>query len=94
MSSIITKLEVDTTASIDEHGFGVAVYIGEGACEPTFEEIFDFETLIMHHFESYMIHDRIRQVDREDAGLMVAKLEQMAEYARRTFDDLIMKEEV
>jgi hypothetical protein len=88
------KLTVDTTAFIDERGFGVAVYIGEGACEPTFEEIFDFETLIMQHFESYMIDDRIHQVDREDAGLMVAKLEQMAEYARQTLDDLIMEGEV
>jgi len=94
MSSRITKLTVDTTAFIDEHGFGVAVYIGEGACEPNFEEIFDFETLIMHHFESYMIHDRIRQADRKDVSLMVTKLEQMAEYARQTLDDLLMEGEV
>ena len=88
------KLTVDTTAFIDERGFGVAVYIGEGACEPTFEEIFDFETLIMQHFESYMIHDRLRPVDAVDARFIVTKLEQMAEYARQTLDDLIMEGEV
>jgi len=93
MSSRITKLEVDTTVFIDERGFEVAVYIG-GACESTFEEIFDFETLIMNHFESYMTHDRILQADRKDVSLMVTKLEQMAEYARQTLDDLLMEGEV
>jgi len=86
MMSRITNLAVDTTASIDEHGFGVAVYIGEN-CEPTFEETFHFETLIENHFESFMVHDRIRQEDREDASLIVTKLEQMAKYARNMLED-------
>jgi hypothetical protein len=93
MMSRITNLAVDTTAFIDEHGFGVAVYIGEDACEPTFEETFHFETLIENHFESFVVYDRIRQEDREDASLIVTKLEQMAKYARNMLEDYTSKEE-
>ena len=88
-----TNLAVDTTAFIDEYGFGVAVYIGEDACEPTFEETFHFETLIEDHFESFMVHNRIRQEDREEASIMVTKLEQMAKYARIMLEDYTSKEE-
>ena len=86
-NSNTTQLEIDTSAHIDERGVEVSVYIGANSCEPSIETIFDFETLIENHFESYTIGDKIRSIDVPDVELLVTKLEQMSKYARNMLED-------
>lgn len=93
METSITKIEVDTNAYIDEHGLSVVVYIGEGSCDPIVEHTFDWETMVENHFESFVINDRIREVDAYDAGVLVTQLEEMAKYARNMLDDYTQAEE-
>jgi hypothetical protein len=93
MDSVITQIEMDTSGFLSEEGFGVCVYMGEGSCDPIVETTYDFESLIENHFESFVINDRIREVDAADAELLVTKLEQMAKYARNMLEDYTLAEE-
>lgn len=93
MENSISQIEVDTSAYIDEHGVSVCVYMGEGSCDPIVEHTFDWEQLIENHFETFVINDRIREVDVYEAGILVTKLEQMTKYARNMLDDYTQDEE-
>ena len=86
MESKISTIELDTSAFIDETGFGVCVWVGEG-CDPVVETTFAFEELIENHFEGYTINDKIRPMDFADLEETVIKLEQMAKYARNMLED-------
>ena len=92
MESKISKIELDTSAWIDEDGVGISIYVGEG-CEPVVETTFDFEALIENHFWCYTVNDRIRPLDFADAEATVIKLEQMAKYARNMLEDYTQAEE-
>ena len=93
MENHIAKVEMDTSAYIDEHGVSVCVYMGEGSCDPIIEHTFDWETMVENYFESYTVGDKIREVDMADAALLVDKLEEMAKYARNMLEDYTQDEE-
>lgn len=87
MENHIAKVEMDTSAYIDEHGVSVCIYMGEGSCDPIIEHTFDWETMVENYFESYTVGDKIREMDMADAALLVTKLEQLALYAKNMLED-------
>ena len=94
MESKISTIELDTSAFMDETGFGVCVWVGESCDDPVVETTFDFETLIENHFEGYAIDGSIRPKEfGTEVELMVIKLEQMAKYARNMLEDYTIGEE-
>lgn len=93
MEKHIVNIELDASTYIDENGVGVVVYIGEGSCDPVVEHTFSWETMVENHFEGYTVDDKIREVDMEDAALLVTKLEQIALYAKNMLEDYTQDEE-
>ena len=81
------KIEIDVSVWPDSDGIIASVWFGE-MCEPVFEQTFSYEESIDQTLEACCFHGRITKSALEDAEEFIKKLEEVAAYARKQFEEL------
>ena len=72
-----TEIEIDVCADIEVEGISRSLYLGEGACEPAFEDVESWEEIVERNI-GYYVHpltNKIRQADMEELQKRIAGLE-------------------
>jgi hypothetical protein len=72
-----TEIEIDMYADLKPEGIRRELYIGEGACEPVFEDEESWEEIVERNIGYYIVPltNKIRQDDMEELEKRVAGLE-------------------
>lgn len=81
------KIEMEVTVWPDTDGIMASVWFGE-MCEPVFEQTFSYEESIDQTLEACCSHGRITMSALQDAEEFIKKLEEVAAYARKKFEEL------
>ena len=80
-------IEIDASPWIDEKGVLTSIWLGD-ACEPSYEQLFTYDELVDKELESHTVHGRLIGDNIDAAELFVKKLEEVAKYARKRFEEL------
>ena len=80
-------IEIDATPWIDETGIVTSVWLGD-AGEPCFEATSSYEELVEKQLEAYTIYGKLTADSFDEVELFVKKLEEVAKYARKRFEEL------
>ena len=72
-----TEIEIDVCADIEVDGISRSLYLGEGACEPAFEDVESWEEMVERNIGYYIRpgSGTISSVDMEELQKRVAGLE-------------------
>ena len=72
-----TEIEVDVCADIEPAGISRSLYLGEGACEPAFEDVESWEEIVERNIGYYIRpgSGTISAVDMKELEKRVAGLE-------------------
>lgn len=72
-----TLIEVDVFADVHPEGIERSLYLGEGACEPAFEDVESWEEIVERNIGYYIRPglETISSVDMEELEKTVAGLE-------------------
>lgn len=79
-------IEIDASPWLDENGMiEVGVYIGEGTCEPCFEEKTSLIDLVDKALQAYIVPTTLSIPDyhHEDVELLVNNLKKAYKYAKK-----------
>lgn len=82
-----TYIEIDASPWMDETGVLTSVWLGD-ACEECFEQLSTYEELVDKQLEAHTVRDKLFEDNADMAELFVKKLEEVAVYARKRFEEL------
>ena len=80
-------IEIDATPWIGETGIVTSVWLGD-AGEPCFEVTSSYEELVEKQLSAYTVYDKLTADSVDEVELFVKKLEEVAKYARKRFEEL------
>ena len=80
-------IEIDASPWMDEHGVLTSVWLGD-ACEPCYEQQSTYEELVEKNLEAYTVYGKLIGDNADEAELFVKKLEDVAVFARKRFEEL------
>jgi hypothetical protein len=72
-----TEIEIDVCADVEAEGISRSLYLGEGACEPAFEDVESWEEIVERNIGYYICpgSETISSVDMKELEKTVAGLE-------------------
>lgn len=72
-----SEIEIDVCADIEAEGISRLLFLGEGACEPAFEDVESWEEIVERNIGYYVVPltNKIRPADMEELQKRVAGLE-------------------
>lgn len=72
-----TEIEVDVFADVEVEGISRSLYLGEGACEPAFEDVESWEEIIERNIGYYIVpgSGKIRPGDAEEVNKIIVGME-------------------
>jgi hypothetical protein len=72
-----TEIEIDVCADVEVKGLSRSLYLGEGACEPAFEDVESWEEIVERNIGYYICpgSETISSVDMKELEKTVAGLE-------------------
>lgn len=74
---MVAQIEIDVCADVEAAGISRSLYLGEGACEPAFEDVESWEEIVERNIGYYVnpLTNKIRQGDMEELQERIAGLE-------------------
>ena len=72
-----TEIEVDVFADVEVEGISRSLYLGEGACEPAFEDVESWEEIIERNIGYYIVpgSGKISPGDAEEVNKIIVGME-------------------
>ena len=89
MENVMGKvyIEIDASPWMDETGVLTSVWLGD-ACEECYERLSTYEELVEKNLEAYTVYNKLIGDNADEAELFVKKLEEVAVFARKRFEEL------